>query len=149
MAALLASAVTAEVALSAATAKTVLQITAPANHRVKVLGWAVAFDGVSTTEAPVVVTINRQSTAGTMTSLTPRPLDDSLSETIQATAQHTATVEPTTGNQVDGMNVHPQGGYQVMFPLGQEIIVGGGNRLGLICTAPAAVNVIAKFFFEE
>lgn len=149
MAAFLGSAVTAEVALSAATAKTVLQLVAASNHRAKVLGWSVSFDGVSTTDAPVVVELERQTTAGTMTSLTPKKLDDSLAETLQTTAQHTATVEPTSGDLLDSMNVHPQGGYQVMYPLGQEPIVGGGDRVGIVCTAPAAVNVIAKILFEE
>lgn len=149
MSAFLGIAQTAEVALSAATAKTVVQVTAPSNHRAKVIGWGVFFDGISPTEAPVQVTLSRQSTAGTMTSLTPVPLDDSLAETLQCTAQHTATVEPTTGATIDVIECHPQQGYEKMYPLGQEPIVGGGDRVGIICTAPAAVNVRAKIIFEE
>lgn len=138
-----------EVALSAATAKTVIQIIAPSNHRVKILGWGVFFDGTSPTEEPVEVELARQSTAGTMSSLTPVKLDDSLAETLQTTAQHTATVEPTTGDVIDIAEVHPQQGYEIRYPLGQEPIVGGGDRVGIVCTAPSAVNVRAKIIFEE
>jgi len=139
----------AEVALTAATAKTVIQLVAAANQRVKILGWGVFFDGTSTTAEPVQVTLARQSTAGTTSALTPVKVDDSLAETLLTTARHTATAEPTTGDVVDVIEVHPQQGYEKLYPLGQEIIVGGGDRLGIICTAPAAVNVRAKMFFEE
>ena len=139
---------TAEVALAAATAKTVVQLVAPANHRVKVLGWGVFFDGTSVTAEPVQVTVSRQTTAGTASALTPvqtRP----VAETIQCTAQHTATVEPTTTDTIETIEVHPQSGYEVRYPLGQEIVIGGGGRVGIICTAPAIVNVRAKLIFEE
>lgn len=140
---------TPEVALTAETAETVLQLAAPSNHRVKVLRWAVFFDGTSGSAAPVEVILVRQTTAGTMTALTPKKLDDSLSETLQTSAQHTATAEPTATDVVDMIEVHPQSGFEIIFPLGQEVIIGGGDRLGIKCTAPAAVNVRAKMVFEE
>jgi hypothetical protein len=137
------------VALSAATAKTVIQLVAATNHRVKVLRWGVFFDGVSVSAEPVQVRLLRQTTAGTMSSLTPVKLDDSLAETLQTTSQHTATAEPTAGDVVDVVEVHPQSGYEIIYPLGQEVIIGGGDRLGIECTAPAGVNVRAKIVFEE
>lgn len=140
---------TSEVALSAATAKTVVQIAAPTNHRVKIIGVGFFFDGTSTTAEPVQVTLSRQSSSGTMSALTPVPLDDSLAETLQTLAQHTATAEPTTGVTIDAWECHPQQGFEVLYPLGQEPIVGGGDKVGLICTAPATVNVRAKIRFEE
>lgn len=142
-------AITNEIALSAATAKTVVQIVAPTNHRVRVKRWGVYFDGVSVTEAPVVVQFLRQTTAGTMSSLTPVKKDDSLAETLQVTAQHTATSEPTAGDVLEQVNVHPQHFYENVYPPGDEVIVGGGDRIAIKCTAPAAVNVIGKIEFEE
>lgn len=139
---------TAEVALAAATAKTIVQLVAPTNHRVKLLRWGVSFDGTNATAEPVTVRLLRQTTAGTMTSLTPvqvRP----VAETIQATAQHTATVEPTAGDVLDIQDVHPQTGYDYTFTPGQEIVLAGGGRIGIECTAPAIVNVVGKLFFEE
>ena len=149
MAGFIGKAITNEIALTAATEKTVLQLIAPSNHRLKILGWGVHFDGVSVTEAPVVVKFERQTDAGTMTALTLVKNDDSLAESLQATAQHTATAEPTSGNLLEQKNVHPQTGFEKLYPLGQEIMVGGGDRVGITCTAPAAVNVIAEITYEE
>src|SRR6266702_558711 len=46
-------------------AKTMLQVQAAANDRIRVLGWSVAFKGTSATDAPLIVQLMRQSTAGT------------------------------------------------------------------------------------
>lgn len=140
---------TAEVALVAATAKTVLQIVAPTNQRGRVKEWGVYFDGTSPTAEPVVVEVLYQTTAGTMTALTVEKEDQSQTETVQFTAQHTATAEPTSGAFVRRKNVHPQGGFEWVAPMGDEINVGGGKRLAIRCTAPANVNVIAYMRFDE
>lgn len=139
---------TVEVALAAATAKTIIQLVAPANHRVKVLGWGVSFDGTSATAEPVQVRLLRQTTAGTMSALTP-VLTRTAAETIQSTAQHTATAEPTAGDVLDAIEVHPQGAYEKQCIPGQEFVIGTSGRIGIECTAPAIVNVRAKLFFEE
>ena len=149
MAAFQGQAVTAEIALTAATAKTVLQITAPTNHRGKILSWGVYFDGTSSSAEPVQVRLLRQTTAGTMSALTPTKADNSLSETLLFTAQHTATAEPTAGDLLEAKEVHPQGGYEKIYSAGQEKIIGGGGRVGIECTAPAGVNVRAEIHFEE
>lgn len=148
MAGILCSATTAEIALTAATAKTVIQIVAPTNQRLIVKSFGVFFDGVSTTAEPVQVRVLRQTTAGTMSSLTPAMISAG-SETLQATAQHTATAEPTAGNVLDVYEVHPQAGLEKMIPLDQKWEVPGGTRLGIECTAPSGVNVRAKIIYEE
>jgi len=148
MAGVIAVANTAEVALTAATAKTVLQLIAASNHPVKVKSWGVFFDGVSVTGEPVQVRLLRQTDAGTMSALT--PVERSITGvTLQTTAQHTATAEPTAGNVLAAREVHPQGGYQEIFPAGDEILLGSAGRLGIECTAPANVNVRAEIVFEE
>ena len=149
MAALNGIAQTAEVALSAAVTRTVMQVVAPTNHRVKLLGWGVFFDGISANAEPVQVRLLRQTTAGTMSALTPVKMDGSLAETLLVTALHSASAEPTAGDVVDIIECHPQGGYEKIFPLGQEVVIQGGGRLGIECTAPAGVNVRAKMMFEE
>src|SRR5262245_22813804 len=142
-------ATTSEIALSAATAKTVIQLVAATNHRVNLLSWGVYFDGTSATAEPVQVRLLRQTTAGTMSSLTPTKRDDSLAETLLTSAQHTATAEPTAGDVLEVKEVHPQSGYEKIYPFGGEVIIGGGDRLGIECNAPAAVNVRAEMVFEE
>ena len=149
MADLFFTAQTAEVALVAATVKTVLQVVSPANHRVRLKRWKVAFDGVAATAEPVQVELLRQTTAGTMSALTPVGSDDSISEAIQSTAQHTATAEPTAGDILDSVEVHPQSGYEVIYPDGWEKKIGGGDRMAIRCTAPANVNVRAQMDCEE
>lgn len=139
---------TVEIALTAATAKTVLQIVAPANQRLKIKRWGVFFDGISSTAEPVQVRVLRQTTAGTMSALTPTK-QDTHAETIQTTAQHTATAEPTAGDVLDMVEVHPQSGYEVILTPETYIKVGGGGRVGIEITAPAIVNVRAKIVFEE
>lgn len=142
------SLVTAEVALTAATAKTVVQALAPTNQRLRVVGWGVAFDGSSPAAEPVLVELLRQTTAGTMSALTPVRKGVG-SETIQTTGQHTATVEPTAGDVLERRDVHPQSGYQEVFPFGREILVAGSGRIGIRCTAPAGVNCVAWLDLEE
>lgn len=148
MAGVIGVATTSEVALTAATAKTVLQVVAASNHPVKILEWGVFFDGVSVTAEPVQIRLLRQSTAGTMSALTPVERSNH-GVTLQTTAQHTATAEPTAGNVLASREVHPQSGYQEKFAIGQEIIIGSAGRIGIECTAPAGVNVRAEIVFEE
>ena len=148
MAGLLCIALTTEVALAAATAKTIIQIIAPANHRLKIKRWGVFFDGISGTEEPVQVRLLRQTDAGTVSALTPVS-QVVATETVQTTAGHTATVEPTAGDILDMAEVHPQSGYEVIIPFDMPIEIPGGGRVGIECTAPAIVNVRAKIIFEE
>lgn len=148
MAALFCTAQCTEETLGVATAETIVQLVAATNHRIRVLGWGVFFDGTSATAEPVQVRLLRQTSAGTSSSLTlvkNHPAD----ETIQTTALQDFSAEPTAGDVLDVVEVHPQGGYEKWFPPGYEIIVPGAGRIGIECTAPAAVNVRAKMFFEE
>jgi len=130
-------------------AKTILQLVAAANHRTKLAGWKVSFDGNSPTATPIKVELVRQSTAGTMSALTTVKKSESDDETLQTTAQHTATAEPTSGEVIDTQYIHPQGAWEKYYPLGEEEIVKGGNRLGIRVTAPVSVNAIAQMEFEE
>lgn len=148
MADIICSANTAEIALTAATAKTVLYLKAATNQKIKVLRWGVFFDGTSSSAEPVQVRLLRFTTDATVTSLTPVKKGTD-SETVQTTAGYNASAEGTAGDVLDVIEVHPQTGYEVIFPMGQEIKVPGGGRVGIECTAPASVNVRAKIDFEE
>jgi len=148
MAGILASAQTAEVTTGTAK-KTLLQLVAAANHRVKVKEISVSFKGVSNTDAPILVQVLRQTTAGTMSALTLAKMNESDAETLQTTGQHTATVEPTGTSEVMGEEVHPQGGYTWQAPFGGELIIQGGDRLGVAVTAGVSVSGKARIIFEE
>ena len=134
---------------SEAEKKTLLQLVAAANHRVKVDEISISFKGVDNTADPVLVRIFRQSSAGTMSALTPKKLNEADDETLQTTAQEDASVEPTTGDEIMGEEVHPQSGFLWQAPFGKEIIVKGGNRLAVVVTAAEAVDCKARMSFEE
>jgi hypothetical protein len=137
-----------QIALVAATAKTVLQLVAAANHLVAIKGFSVSFDGNSSSAVPVQVTLMRQTTAGTMSAAT--PVEETVTGvTLQATAQKNATVEPTSGNVVRRFEVHPQAGILEKFTLEDEIILGSSGRVGMVLTAPANVNCTAHLSYEE
>lgn len=129
--------------------KTLLQVVAAANHAILIDEISISFKGTSNTATPILVQIARQSTAGTMTSLTPVKDPDDTDETLQVTAQHTATVEPTTGDVLMEENVHPQTGYTWQAPFGRAIKIGGGDRLAVRVTAAADVNAAVRVAGEE
>lgn len=130
---------------------TLLQLVAPANQRVAVKQVSVGFDGVVNTNTPVLVQLFRQTTAGTVSgsSATIKPKADDISTAVQSTVQDGFTVEPTYGDLLWSMTVHPQTGCIYPLPIPGEIIVKGGGRLGLVCTAPQSVNAIATIEGEE
>lgn len=128
--------------------KTVLQIQAPSNVRVKIRGWSIAFDGVSITAEPIEVLLRRQTTAGAMTSLTPLSLAP-RAETIQTSAQYSATVEPGTSDVFDSIEVHPQSGYEVKYPEDECPLISPSEYIGIVVTAKAAVNCRVKMICEE
>ena len=139
----------AAVALAAATEKSLVQVNAPANQRLKIQRVGIFFDGASTTAVPVLVKLILVTTAGTSTALTLNKLVSSDSETIQSTAGENHTVEGANGTLLDQWLIHPQQGLDLTYAFGQEKFVVGGGRVAIKCTAPAVVNARAKIDFEE
>lgn len=135
------------IALVAATAKTVLGVNASANVRLKLKRWGIYFDGTSATAVPVIVQLLRTSSAGTSTAVTPRNVNQT--ETVQATAGKNYTAEPTAGDILENKEIHPQQGYETIYPEGGEVQVAGGGRLTIKATAPAGVNCVVEMEFEE
>lgn len=114
-------------------AKTLLQLVAPANQRVKVKRVVFTFGGVDSTQPPIEVNLLVQTTAGTMSALTPTKEPPDADETIQTTAQHTATAEPTAGTVRRTRLVSPVAAYEFFF--GEKgLPVLGGTRLGFRVT---------------
>lgn len=139
---------------SGTSTKTLLQLVTPAHQCVVIKEISISFKGTSPTAEPIEVNLAWQTSAGTMTSLT--PLNETLGsgETIQCTAQRDATVEPTTTNVIRAWNIHPQLGtiWMPTMPWDEIIIRPGGTvrRIGLMLIAPAAsVLTTAYIRFEE
>lgn len=142
---------TADVALAAATAKTILSVINAANSLIKLTELGVSFDGVSGTAEPVTVELcsSTQATAGTTTSQTPIQCRGPT-RTVQATGARNYSVEPTVLTVIRRWLVHPQTGLVIQFPLGREPEqVVTADALCIRCTAPAIVNAQAYLEFEE
>ena len=145
------SAVTDEHLTTLAT-KTLLQIKAPDHQRVLVHGVHVSFKGITPTDAPIKVDVLRQTTAGTMTSLTPVKTSDlsSVGEAIQTTAQQNATAEPTPGEVLWSREIPGQFGQTEYFPFNEPKHVPGGTYLGLrVTNGGTSINAIAQFDCQE
>jgi hypothetical protein len=142
------AAVTGEITTGTST-KTLMQVVAASNHRVTIKEISVSFKGTSNTAAPILVEVLRQTDAGTMTSLSPVKINSADDETLQTTAQHTSTSEPSAGNVLMSELVHPQTGYTWQAPFGGDLVVPGGGRLGLRVTAGASVSAVARMIGEE
>ena len=136
--------------LTTATIETVLQLVAATNHRVRILSWGISFNGIVVTDEPIKVILKRSSSAGTSAAGTVVQVDDSISETLQTASRITFTAEPTVGDELETKFIHPQGWFEKVYPEGKEIIVGGGDRIGLeVTTATPAPDCSAFFHFEE
>lgn len=124
------------VALVAATPKTVHQIVAGANNPLVIAHLEVSFDSNLSTDTPVETLIERQTTApgtpGTAPSVSEVPNGDP--GTLQATAVTGGGTEPTGSDNYWYGFLHPQGRHVIPGPF--KIV--GGDRLGIVCTAPEA-----------
>jgi hypothetical protein len=142
---------TGDVALSAATAKTVLNFIAASNALFRVCEIAVSFDGTSATAEPVTIELcySTQAGAGTNTSFTPVQIRGAT-RTVQGTAARSYSAEPTALTTWKRWLVHPQTGIEMQFPLGrepEETVTADGICLRV--TAPATVNCQAYMEIEE
>lgn len=142
---------TAKQALAAATAKTAIQLIAPTNQRVAVQQITVSFDGTVNSNTPVLAQVYRQTTAGTTSgsAATIKKKDNDISTAIQSTVADGFTAEPTYGDQHWICLIHPQTGVIYPLPIPGELILAGGGRLGVVLTAPQAVNAVVAIEGEE
>jgi len=144
----------AAVALVAATAKTVLGVTAPAQFGVDLKGFTISFDGTSATAVPVLVEImyatfatNAPGTASTTVTV-----DQRYGRAITAgfTAARNWTTEPTVLTGYAEFLLTPNGGHvSYDWPLSETPDSAVSNGFVIRCNAPAAVNLRAGLKFER
>ena len=140
-----------DIALVAATAKTIVNAINAANSLLRIVEMGVSFDGVAAAAEPVTVELcsSTQATAGTSTSHTIVQLRGPT-RTVQATAARAYTAEPTVLTVLKRWLVHPQTGMVLQFPLGREPEqVTTADGLCLRLTAPATLNAQGYLEFEE
>lgn len=146
---------TSATALSAATAKTLVDLISGAGDSPIVTEMSVGFDGVTASAVPVLVELgySTQGAAGTPgTSPTPTLIRGRGTTTVTSGVDYSA--EPTTLTPFKHWLVTPNGGLLVLqFPLGREPqpdLSGGTNKgIFLRANAPAVVNTRAYMEFED
>jgi hypothetical protein len=141
-----------EEALAAATAETVIALHSTTACKPRIIEWGVTFDGTSATAEPVVVDVVRITAAdGTSSTATEKAWDPD-NPTSNSTATHSYTAEPTKESQpLAKYEVPPTSGMVLQYPLGREIVLDNAttSAVGIVCTAPATVNVLAYIVWEE
>lgn len=142
----------ATVALSAATARTVLAVIAPAQFGVDLRRFSLSFDGVTASAVPVLweicySTFATNSTPGTNN--TTATVNQTAGRVITAgfTGFYASTSEPTVLTPLDSDTMTPNGGLIVRDYGANNPDSAVSNGFVLRCTAPAAVGVRATLFF--
>jgi type 1 fimbria pilin len=142
------------VALTAAR-KTVLQIATPAAIALSVVSLNITFDGVTASNVPVLVTLERQASAGTggvalTTGWGPNPLDPNTpTTTATALKGPWATTEPALTSVYMSWRVPPTGGLVYPFPLDQEPVLPASSWIAVVVNAGAAVNATATLIWKQ
>jgi hypothetical protein len=140
-------------ALSAATAKSAVNLISSATKSSRIVEIGVSFDGVTSSAVPVLVELcsSTQGAAGTCTAFTPLLIRGLSTDAASFTAGINYTVEPTTLVVIKHWYISPLTGVVLPYPLGREaegVSTAATARKGMVLrlTAPAIVNY--KVFFE-
>lgn len=143
---------TADVALSAATAKTILSYIAASAVPFRIIEFGVSFDGTSATAEPVTVELCNSTQAGAgsgSSAVTPLQTGGSAG-TVRGAGARNYSGEPTTLTVFKRWLAHPQTGIVVQSPLGRETEQNvTADAIAIRCTAPASVNAQAYMEIEE
>jgi hypothetical protein len=145
---------TSVVALTAATAKTVLQYVNPAATLLSVIQeLKISFDGISNTAVPVVVQLLRKTAAATVATAIARVKTKDTTTALVTDNANTgsgASAEGTDGGIIETWHVHPQAGAFDTLPLPDgEVQVPGSGIIAVKCNAPAGVNVLVTLKGED
>jgi len=145
----------ANVALVTPTAKTILGVLAPAQFGVDLRGFEISFDGITTTDKPVLVEICTATfaTNGPGTNSTSNTVNQVYGRTITAgfTSAYNWTAEPTVLAVIKQFMLTPNGGtYDYDWPLGETFDNAVSVGFAIRCTAPTSnVNARASIRFER
>lgn len=137
------------VALTAATAKTVVGVLGAATDSIALIRVKVSFASATATDAPAICEVGIISALGTTTSFTPVQWSGTTLAS-SATAGYNATVEPTYTRVIDPFYVPVfNGSYAEWVPLGFEPQVGASTGFAIRVTSPAAATCLASIMYGE
>lgn len=135
---------------SGTSAKTLVQIVAPSNHRLLVRRLSVSMQGTNPNQTPILIELIQQTSAGTSTSGAATKANQSDDETPQSTVLTAFTVEPTGSTVVESFYLQTTGIPLIYdWPLTAPLVVPGSQRLGVRATADTTTQVRAQLNYEE
>jgi len=157
MASLVFSAPFKSVAITASTARTVIGVKAATNQAVKILEVACSHDGATSSNAPDVTDLNRctfatnsPGTNSTSLTLGNTKKDPGRAETVQTTAAHSWSTEPTALTPYRSINLAQYNGlYHYIVPFAAPWIVVGAQGFVVTMTSPNNVNATGNIECEE
>lgn len=136
------------VALSAATAKSIIGAKAGAAAGLQLAHWSVGFDGVTATAVPVLVELCYATFAtnspGTNSTGTAERIEYGRQLAVDWTGGRNWTAEPTVLTVIEERLLTPYGGLVIYdYPLGTLPDTALAEGFAIRCNAPAVVNVRA------
>ncbi|MEU3162891.1 hypothetical protein [Streptosporangium sp. NPDC006930] len=142
-----------DIALSAATAKTIMNAINGSNSVTRLIELGVFADGTTANAEPLTIELckSTQAGAGSNTGHT-MAQSGGPTRTAQGTAARNYTAEPTVLTVIKRWLIHPAGGGLLLQgPQGREIAeqIASAQGLAVRCTAPAGVNVQGYMEVEE
>ena len=143
------SVTTGTIAFAAATAKTVVELIAPATQPGRLYFAEVSFDG-SASGAGVKVELVRFTATGTGTAYVPlRANGEGQNKAGLITAKVNDTVEPTGATPARTSFVPLSALNPPMWSLGREFYIPTSTILGVRVTSPVAINGAVNLEYEE
>jgi hypothetical protein len=143
--------------VAANSTKTLMQVLAPANQGVSWLRAKVSFEGVLSTDKPVIIQILKQTDAGTT--------GQAVTETVLLSPKGTAPTpqavalagifaggEPTASDIVDEVYCHPQSGYEWVWQRAEDAFAYFNERYAIRVISPtgnATTNAACSVIWEE
>lgn len=142
------------VALTAATAKSVLGVQGTSGFGVDLLKYRVGFDGVTASAVPVLIEVCYATFAtnppGTNSTAVAETQTFGRSITAGFVAAKTWTTEPTALTVLEEYLLTPNGGVVLYdYPLGDSPDSAVSEGFVIRCTAPAAVNVRGTIWYAR
>lgn len=144
----------ADVALAAATAKSVIGVTAPAQFGVDLTKFRIGFTGITAGAVPGLIEVCAATFAtnapGTNSTSATVQQDYGRSITAGFTAAYNWTTEPTVLTVIDSWPLTPTGGLVLYdYPLGTSPDNAVSAGFVIRCTFAAIVNLRATLHFER
>jgi hypothetical protein len=132
---------------SVAAARTIVQWVTGSTRRAKILEIGVSFASVTATDAPVLVELGTETSAGTSSSATIALVDQADPAAIGTALNNFSSTEPTGFTSVSSgpWFVTPIGGTLVyQFPAGQELVMAVSTRIAIRVTPGASLSTAIR-----